>query len=199
MRRGAEMPSPGQILSAVELLIEKANDLPDRMMNPGPSDWPDATRCSEEGECSWQSAPIPGSDPGAVLCDMGSANSLRRIEKLDFWKTPDSFDSKPWMRPGSGDYKMRVAKAEARRDYDLAAMLADVPMGESPIGGDCSVTTVVISDHGKGDRPDGKLGSKSPCWLGGNPVRSARGTSNSTGRSESEPKKPRNTSPIGSG
>jgi hypothetical protein len=45
-------------------------------------------------------------------------------------------------------------------------MLADV-LSESPIGGDCSVTTVVISDHGKGDRPDGKLGSKSPCWLGG--------------------------------
>jgi hypothetical protein len=50
MRRGAEMPSRGQILSAVERLIEEANDLPDRMMNPGPSDWPDATRCSEEGE-----------------------------------------------------------------------------------------------------------------------------------------------------
>lgn len=71
-----------------------------------------------------------------------------------------------------------------------AAMLAGVPMGEGPIGGDCSVTTVVISDHGKGDRPDGKLGSKSPCRLGGNLVRSARGTSNSTGRSESEPVKP---------
>jgi hypothetical protein len=34
-------------------------------------------------------------------------------------------------------------------------MLADVPMGESPIGGACSVTTVVISDRGKGDRPVG--------------------------------------------
>ena len=32
-------------------------------------------------------------------------------------------------------------------------MLADVPMGESPIGGACSVATVVISDRGKGDRP----------------------------------------------
>ena len=58
-------------------------------------------------------------------------------------------------------------------------MLADVPMGESPIGGDSSVTTVVISDRGKGDRPDGKLGSKSSRWLEGTPVRSARGTSNS--------------------
>jgi hypothetical protein len=33
-------------------------------------------------------------------------------------------------------------------------MLADVPMGESPIGGACSVATVVISDRGKGDLPD---------------------------------------------
>ena len=73
-------------------------------------------------------------------------------------------------------------------------MLADVPMGESPIGGTCSVATVVISDRGKGDRPVGKLGSKSPGWLGGNPVRSARGTSKSTGRSESEPVKPRKPS-----
>jgi hypothetical protein len=40
-------------------------------------------------------------------------------------------------------------------------MLADVPMGESPIGGACSVTTVVISDRGKGDQPVGKLGGKS--------------------------------------
>jgi hypothetical protein len=74
-------------------------------------------------------------------------------------------------------------------------MLADVPMGESPIGGHCSVTTVVISDREKGDRLDGKLGSKSLGWLGKSPVRSAKETSNSTGRSksrsESEPVKPR--------
>jgi len=48
-------------------------------------------------------------------------------------------------------------------------MLADVPMGESPIGGACSVATVVISDRGKGDRPVGKLGGKSLRWLGKTP------------------------------
>jgi len=74
-------------------------------------------------------------------------------------------------------------------------MLADVPMGESPIGGACSVATVVISDRGKGDRPVGKLGGKSLRWLGKTPpVRSARETSNSTGHSESEPVKPRKPS-----
>jgi hypothetical protein len=73
-------------------------------------------------------------------------------------------------------------------------MLADVPMGESPIGGACSVATVVISDRGKGDRPVGKLGGKSLRWLGKTPVRSARETSNSTGCSESEPGKPRKPS-----
>jgi hypothetical protein len=78
-------------------------------------------------------------------------------------------------------------------------MLADDPMGESPIGGDCSVTTVAISDRGKGDRPDGKLGSKSPRWPEETLVRSARGANNSTGRSESKPVKPRKPSPIGSG
>ena len=34
-----------------------------------------------------------------------------------------------------------------------AAMLADIPVGESPAGGNCPVATVVIPDHGKGDRP----------------------------------------------
>jgi hypothetical protein len=42
-------------------------------------------------------------------------------------------------------------------------------MGESPIGGACSVATVVISDRGKGDRPVGKLGGKSLRWLGKTP------------------------------
>jgi hypothetical protein len=56
-----------------------------------------------------------------------------------------------------------------RKGRAFAAMLADVPVGERPIGGDCSIATVVISDRGKGDRPDGKLGSKSPGWLGKNP------------------------------
>src|SRR6516162_4804479 len=75
-------------------------------------------------------------------------------------------------------------------------MLADVTMGGSPIGGNCSVATVVISDREKGDRLDGKLGSKSLGWLGEAPVRSARKTSNSTGRSKSrsEPVKPRKPS-----
>jgi hypothetical protein len=36
-------------------------------------------------------------------------------------------------------------------DGGSAAMLADVPVGESPTGGECSLTTVVISDRGKGD------------------------------------------------
>ena len=69
-------------------------------------------------------------------------------------------------------------------------MFVDVPVGASPAGGACSVATVVISDRGKGDRPVGKLGGKSLRWLGKTPVRSARETSNSTGRSESEPVKP---------
>ena len=90
--------------------------------------------------------------------------------------------------------KAGIRWRRAWREADLAAMLADVPMGEGPIGGVCSVTTVVISNRGKGDRPVGKLGSKSPGWLGEAPVRSARGTSNSTGRSESDPVKPRKPS-----
>jgi hypothetical protein len=36
-----------------------------------------------------------------------------------------------------------------------AAMLAEVPAGESPAGGDCPVATVVIPGDGKGDRPVG--------------------------------------------
>jgi len=86
------------------------------------------------------------------------------------------------------------ADAPLRVHGACAAMLADVPMGESPIGGVCSVATVVISDRGKGDRPVGKLGGKSLRWLGKTPVRSARETSNSTGRRESEPVKPRKPS-----
>jgi hypothetical protein len=41
-----------------------------------------------------------------------------------------------------------------------AAMLADVPVGESPAGGTCSVATVVIPGGGKGDRPVGSPGVK---------------------------------------
>lgn len=32
-------------------------------------------------------------------------------------------------------------------------MLVDLPVGENPVGGACSVATVVISSDGKGDRP----------------------------------------------
>jgi hypothetical protein len=73
-----------------------------------------------------------------------------------------------------------------QKSYDCelgAAMLADVPAGESPVGGACSVATVVIPDDEKGDR----LGESSGVnvldgWVKG-PVRSARRASNSTGRS----------------
>ena len=41
-----------------------------------------------------------------------------------------------------------------------AAMLAAVPAGESPAGGNCPVTTVVIPGVGKGNQPDGSPGVK---------------------------------------
>ena len=64
-----------------------------------------------------------------------------------------------------------------------AAMLADIPVGESPAGGNCPVATVVIPDHGKGDRPVESSGVKvSVGWEEVDPVRSAREASNSTGR-----------------
>jgi hypothetical protein len=65
-----------------------------------------------------------------------------------------------------------------------AAMLAAVPVGESPAGGTCPVTTVVISGGGKGDRPVESPEVKSPVGWEKDPVRSAKGASNSTGRSE---------------
>jgi len=80
-----------------------------------------------------------------------------------------------------------------------AAMLVGVPVGASPTGGACSVTTVVIPDHGKGDRPVESSGVKASVGWAECLVRSARGASNSTGRSESEPGKPRKAHPIGSG
>jgi len=64
-----------------------------------------------------------------------------------------------------------------------AAMLVDVPMGESPIGGGCSVATVVIPDGGKGDRLDESSGVKASDGWGKYPVGSAKGASNSAGRS----------------
>jgi hypothetical protein len=65
-----------------------------------------------------------------------------------------------------------------------AAMLADVPAGESPVGGACSVATVVIPDDEKGDRLIESSGVKAPDGWVKCPVRSASGASNSTGRSE---------------
>jgi len=65
-----------------------------------------------------------------------------------------------------------------------AAMLADVPAGESPVGGDCSVATVVIPGAEKGDRLDESPGVKASDGWVKCPVGSAKGASNSTGRSE---------------
>jgi hypothetical protein len=56
-----------------------------------------------------------------------------------------------------------------------AAMLADVPTGESPVGGDCPVATVVISGGGKGDRPVESPEVKVPVGWEKCPVRSAEG------------------------
>jgi len=65
-----------------------------------------------------------------------------------------------------------------------AAMLAAVPVGESPTGGACSVATVAISGGGKGDCPVESPEVKALDGWGKYPVRSAKGASNSTGRSE---------------
>jgi hypothetical protein len=65
-----------------------------------------------------------------------------------------------------------------------AAMLAAIPVGESPTGGTCSVATVVISGGGKGDRPVESPEVKVPVGWEKYPVRSARGASKSAGRSE---------------
>jgi len=63
-------------------------------------------------------------------------------------------------------------------------MLADVPAGESPVGGACSVATVVIPGEEKGDRLDESPGVKASDGWAKYPVGSAKGASNSTGRSE---------------
>jgi hypothetical protein len=65
-----------------------------------------------------------------------------------------------------------------------AAMLAGSPVGESPTGGTCSVATVVIPGGGKGDRLVESPEVKAPVGWEKYPVRSARGASDSTGRSE---------------
>jgi hypothetical protein len=45
-------------------------------------------------------------------------------------------------------------------------MLVDVPVGASPAGGACSVTTVVMPDNVKGDRPVESSGVKvSVGWV----------------------------------
>jgi len=64
-------------------------------------------------------------------------------------------------------------------------MLADVPAGESPAGGNCSIATALIADNGKGDQPAESSG-----------VKSAREASNSAGRNASELGKPRESRPI---
>ena len=73
-------------------------------------------------------------------------------------------------------------------------MLAAVPAGANPAGGECPDATVVISGNVKGDRyvesPDVDVSG-----AGENPVRSAKEASNLTGRSESEPVKPRHHRP----
>ena len=65
-----------------------------------------------------------------------------------------------------------------------AAMLAAVPAGESPVGGNCPVATVVISGGGKGDRPVESPEVKVLAGRENCPVGSAKGASKSTGRNE---------------
>ena len=72
-------------------------------------------------------------------------------------------------------------------------MLADVLAGESPAGGTCPVTTVVIPGSEKGDRLAGSPGVKVPVGASRSRtvlVGSARGASNSAGCSASEPYSP---------
>lgn len=95
--------------------------------------------------------------------------------------------------------KRRNGGTQALREEAGAAMLVDVPVGASPAGGACSVTTVGMPDNGKGDRPVESSGVKvSDGW--------GKARSDPPGRqanrqavANSEPGKPRNDSPIGSG
>ena len=64
-----------------------------------------------------------------------------------------------------------------------AAMLADVPAGESPVGGACSVATVVIPDDEKGDRLGESSGVNVLDGRVKGPVGSARRASGAGGRS----------------
>jgi hypothetical protein len=77
-------------------------------------------------------------------------------------------------------------------------MLADVPVGESPIG-KRSVATVVIPDDEKGDRLAGSSGVKVPVgWV---KSRSDPSGERATRQAAaiSEPVQPRNHPPIGNG
>jgi hypothetical protein len=65
-------------------------------------------------------------------------------------------------------------------------MLAAILAGESPVGETYPVVTVVISGDGEGDRAVGSPEVKVPVGWRKSLVRSVRGASKSTGRSESE-------------
>ena len=82
---------------------------------------------------------------------------------------------------------IRDLRARAQIGPDSAVKLVDDLVGESPTSADCPVGTVVISGDGAGDQTDRKPGSKSPRWLGENPVCSDRRASQAAGRSVSEP------------
>lgn len=82
--------------------------------------------------------------------------------------------------PDLGD-DLTARLLHGRAGWWSAAMLADVPMGESPIGVDCPVDTVVIPGGDKGDRLAGSPG-----------VKVSHGeASNSTSCSTSEPVAPK--------
>ena len=80
-----------------------------------------------------------------------------------------------------------------------AAMLVDVPVGASPAGGACSVATVVMLDNGKGDRPVESSGVKVSVGWGKARSDPPGRQANRQAVANSEPGKPRNDSPIGSG
>jgi hypothetical protein len=73
----------------------------------------------------------------------------------------------PHMRPTQSEKRMSQGLDGVRKAG--AAMLVDVPVGASPTGGACSVTTVVIPRPREGRPTRGKLGSKSLRWPGGMP------------------------------
>ena len=80
--------------------------------------------------------------------------------------------------------------------FEKAEYYRAISADERSAGGDRPVATVVILGGGKGDRLVGSPGVKVSGGWGLAPVRSAREASNPTGRSKSEPEKPRNSSPT---